>query len=275
MDNEKKEEKKQVEVKVKDQKKKNKFSRVLLPVITVSFIIFFLIGLTMPINQMKTALNNGDYDEVESLYSKNQDGSLTEEYKLLVKEKAVEIFNSYNNEDIDYLVAKENLEKIQKTKIEKNEIEKLVENLDNLKTSKESYVEGVKYLDNKEYVRAVKSLDKVVEYDINYKDAQDLILENIKSRQDELIATAKDLEEEDDYSKSIDYLEKNQEWDKTGIIKAKIQYYKQHQLENVEKKAIEYIKNREFDKAIEILKDNLHYTDIEKEEYLKIIGTKI
>jgi tetratricopeptide (TPR) repeat protein len=266
------EEKKEVK---QPEKRKDAGKNLAIVLIAIALIVVIIFAASTPTKQMENALNGGNYEKVVQMYEETEDEALKEEFNLLVKEKAVAVFNSYNKGLINYEQTKDSLEKIMDTKIGKEEVQKLVKNLGELKASKESYTDGTMLLKSKNYVKAIKKLEEVVDYDLKYEDAQNLILENLKNREVELFKNAEKMIDEKDYSKAIDYLLENDNWDKNGNIEAKITKYQNLHLENVKEEVMKMVEDENFTDAIKTLEENIKYTDEDKTEYLKNIGKTV
>ena len=145
-----------------------------------------------PFNDIKTAIENEDIDEVVDLYGnlrRDDDRLYVQEEMLGYFEKTVK---SYKREKIDFDEVEDLYKLLGKSLLKKDEdFEDLMEFAENLRDSRDNYDKAEELFETEDYETAIEYYSLVWEEDDNYNDAQLKITEceeNIARIQAELLA---------------------------------------------------------------------------------------
>jgi hypothetical protein len=239
---------------------------ILIVLFSVLILVTAILIIGSPVNEMEKAIENLDYEEIAELYSEEQKEKVKEEFDALLLTSAENSLENYNNGNEKYEITLEKLVKLKNTGIKKAKINKVIERLTLLKQSKDIFEEGKIFINSSLLIDGINKLGKVVDFDTNYKEAQDLIKENIEERNVQLFIEAAGRIVESDCSKAIDYLEKNKDVDIGGKVQEKINHYKSEHIERVKEETKDYIDSEDFISAIKKLEENKKYLKEETNE---------
>ncbi|MCT4565355.1 MAG: DUF5780 domain-containing protein [Maledivibacter sp.] len=140
--------------------------------------IFFSIKfITNPVNKFVNAVKDSKYTEAISLYNEKIKGDLEKENEIekKLKNQIEEILNDFKTKEVGYDESILALESIKKTKLLVSETDKGLKEVKELHTSRVAYKKGLKFKEAKKYGDAVSELNKVIEADGDYGNAQEEI----------------------------------------------------------------------------------------------------
>lgn len=225
----------------KPKKKKSKVKRffVILSVIVLvagaTTGVLYYRWYTSPEQKILRALDKEDYDTAISLYGDDFTGdSKTIDKKL--EERIDSIKDDYVNGNLEYSIAKEELEKLEALENSgiEDKLKETIEYIKALNASRTAYNAAEDMYANEDYQGAIENYKKVIEDDSNYKDAQDKIADCIDGYRTAILDEAKALAEEGSYDKAMkklsDALEILPDDEK---IKPKYDEYKKNYIDSV------------------------------------------
>lgn len=175
-------------------KKKGKAGVIVLIIILVLLLagggVLAFMFLNRPIGKINKALEAGDIKTVVELYGNLSNDKDKAEVSEKLLSYAEEARDGYLNEDIGYEEALDTLSLLSGARLETNhEIDAILELVNRIYFSRESYVAAEAYRANGEYAMALENYDDVIADDTLYYDKAQTAMEEVKK---ELISSAID-----------------------------------------------------------------------------------
>jgi tetratricopeptide (TPR) repeat protein len=194
---------------------------------------------------------------VTSLLSNSQVSEAFEEYENIIKDdnfqekqefnkklrptiisKGEQLKKDFEEEKIDYIQAKNLLEELKKFDFVRFDIQGYITAITKLQESRTEYKKALEYIENKEYINAIISLNKVDKEDKNYTLAQEKISSYMDSYRDECIKRADEYQQIKDYDNAIKIIEEALEYAKNDpeLTQKKAAYLQEQQAIKEEQK---------------------------------------
>lgn len=156
------------------------------------FVIIVFISIQLmsnPVSKFLKAVEESKYTEAITLYDEKIKGNLEKEKEIIGKleNQIQEVSNKFKNKTIDYDKSLATLGSIRKTNLLGNEVNKTVEEIEELHLSRVAYKKGLEFKNSKNYADAVTELNKVIEVDVDYNIAQEEIKSITKEYKNDII----------------------------------------------------------------------------------------
>lgn len=193
--------------------KNNKIKKIILValsgIIAIVLIIILIICLTNPIPKFKKYIENDDKDNAIELYDdkiRNND-KYQDKLKKYFKEQLNDIENDFNKNNISYDEAKNKLNILQNFDEIKSEAKTLATKINTINDSRTAFESAKKFIENNDYINAIKELNNVSSEDKdNYDTAKDLLQENKDNYKKQILSEVEDSINANDFQKAIDKL---------------------------------------------------------------------
>lgn len=220
----------------------------IIGIIVVISILVFIKYLNNPVFKFKQNLDNLDISKLQEIYSATQNYEEKKQIEKIFQDKLKTIINDFVDGTRDYDNSIEEIDKYESINMFEDIIKTAKNDIEKIKSSKDSWVEGKEYEMNENMLEAIKKYSKVIELDKgNYENAQDYIKNNkeilktktiseidiLISNNDYLTANQKILELQEFFINDVELIEKsNQIKDKAK--EQEIEKYKNNQEVTVE-----------------------------------------
>lgn len=167
----------------------------------IGVIICVIIGLVSGILLLQNSvysvikyIDDNNFDEAVKIYSEKIQGDKSKEEKFedSVEEKLKVIQKKFINKEITYDECKQVFDTIEKIDIEIADLKSIKTDIMQLNDSRKSYEKAQELINNTSYLEAIKELEKIIEEDQNYENAQQSILDISQKYQENVIAEVDD-----------------------------------------------------------------------------------
>ena len=179
-----------------------------ISVLCIIVLVMIILFLNNPVQQFKRALDNNNLVKASKIYDEKIKGDMSEETEAIsyIKSDIRKIGTDFKGNKIEYDLAISLLESIGKTGLASTEVSYAKTQVNKLNDSRIAYKKGVEFLDNKNYVKGLAELKKVIAEDNNFEKAQKFISNSIKDYRTEAMAEAEMAAENSDYDEAINLL---------------------------------------------------------------------
>ena len=237
-----------MEEKKLDLKNNKKTILIVIGVIIAIIVIVIIKYFSSPVMRFKQNLDNVDVSKLQEIYSNTQNYDEKKKIEKSFEDKIKSIVEEFVNGTKSYENAIEEVERFKNIKGFENVITSAKEDIEKVKTSKDSFGEGQNKENSGDILQAMKSYSKVIELDKNnYKIAQNYIKDNREELKNKTLTEVDTLISQNDYvtaNQKIKELQEiltndNQITEKSNQIKDKakeqeIEKYKNEQEVSVE-----------------------------------------
>lgn len=176
-------------------------------VVAGTLVAVLLLTQQSPMEKYFNQMDAENYTEAKSLYI---EASKDEETKILIDEemktRIESVFEAYKNETMSYIDANSELTKISHSGYSAVGLTETKEAIGTIEKSRAYYQTAEEYRQRGDYQSAIEQYAKMSEIDPMYEVAQQTALELAVAQQADVVATAKDLEEQGDLPTAIDTL---------------------------------------------------------------------
>ena len=196
-------------------KKKGSKAKILVPICIVLVAALAIGGyfgikkLTDPVAAFKTQFDAQNYTQAQDIVN-NKIGSNSSELDATSKylqNKAQSVVNDFAGKTLDYDTALAQLKAISNMKVVPTDaMSKFTDKLNGLQTSRSSYEAAQTDLSAKNYEKAIGELQKVINTDDNYSNAQQQLVTATKGYKDNILSQVSGYTDPQDYSKAVDLL---------------------------------------------------------------------
>ncbi|EOS35204.1 hypothetical protein C808_04983 [Lachnospiraceae bacterium M18-1] len=201
-----------------EKSKKPKKRLVIATVVGVAVIAAGVAGylavsrITDPVRLFQEAIQENDFEKASQLYENKlksgNSGKLAEASDFL-SDHAEDVLEKYIQGELEYEDALSQLQEMEKIGIvSEGEMEPLIEELNEIRTSRAAYENGQDEMEAGDYEAAIGDFRKVIQDDPNYSNAQKKLADAVRSYKDELIVSLSQFETDKRYRDAISALSK-------------------------------------------------------------------
>jgi tetratricopeptide (TPR) repeat protein len=160
-----------------------------------------------PVNQFEAAIEKGDFVEAAQIYRDEirygDSGQIAEAEKLVVNQ-AGSIESAYTKNELEYDEALTQLQELEKLRIVSSaELSPFIESINELRTSRMAYQSAQTSIGREDYAQAINELNKVIQRDENYANAQQQIVSSVTSYKNQVFAELSTYDANKSYSAAI------------------------------------------------------------------------
>lgn len=163
-----------------------------------------------PLKRFQEAVLENDFVKAAQLYQEKLKSGNSEklaEAATFITDQADEVKGKYIQREIEYEDALNQLQELEKIGIvSKSEIEPVIEEINEIRTSRAAYENANNEMEAGDYKAAINDFHKVIQNDPDYENAQKKLAEAIKKYKDELFAMLSDFESDKRYKDAISAL---------------------------------------------------------------------
>lgn len=222
-----------------------------------------------PIKKIERLYDNEEYTQAQAVYSETiaQENNVENREKLnsdlkeFFNKIASEVLRDYTDEKIDYQTAVTGLNNMKTFWVAESEATTTLAKIDALRDSRSFYESGLKNITNKNFIKGVEELDKVIKDDPNFDNAKKQISEVLPNFKKQGLLEAENAYKASDYKSALNSIELLSKYFKNDSeIGTKLEFYK---AEN--EKAIELEKQRKEARKQELLaRTTANYDDMKE-----------
>ena len=175
--------------------------------IAVIVLICIISSRNKPINRWTSLMDSESYEGAVTYYDDVKDSMSTDDINN-VRNRAIaaidEIYTKYNNREIEYEIAINQLDKIKKIDVASNSAEEKIAAINSVNSSRSAFSSAEDLFSGKRYDEAISYYKKVVPEDSeNYTAASAKIEECINLYREEALKSAKEYENTGDYASAV------------------------------------------------------------------------
>lgn len=247
-------------------------------IVTTSIAIMVLIALFVFNNnsyaKFKRSLREGNTKATIMIFNEMKKEEDKDKVRNYLINETNNIEEDFINNKINYDEASSLLQEIEDTGIISQEVSNKKKSIDELYKSRKAYINVVNYFEKDEFRKVITEAEKIIERDEDYESAKEYRDKSIVKLEEEIIAGAKELASKKDFIKAIDLLEDIKEMiTDTKEIETLSSNYKMDASNLIIAEARVKYESREFDGALELLRDNQKYSSNNNiQEEIKIVN---
>jgi tetratricopeptide (TPR) repeat protein len=242
--------------------KRNTIISSVIGIVVVIAIVVPVIYFNNPTEQFMSSLNSNNSAQAMEIYNNKIKGNTDKEN--IIRQRLISdaksIYEQFKSAKIDYASALSKLNTLNQTGLASSELESIITNTNALNDSKTAFQKGIDAEKAGDYESAIEQLHKVISEDSNYKNATAQLKSSKNKYITDIINKTSALTDNDEIKKQIDNIANvENSIGQDDRLNKVINTLKQKYSNQVLEKANSLVKQNEFDKALNLLNDNLKY----------------